>query len=99
MLGIEDELKRLNVIVKRAEFVRYADARTALLSNSVDISAVGAGDAIAASQGGKNLISDRRRQFVEEPGRAQGVQIDDWNDIAGKRSASRRVRPYGSSGR
>jgi sulfonate transport system substrate-binding protein len=32
MLNIEEELKKFNVEVKRAEFVRYADARTALLS-------------------------------------------------------------------
>eukprot|EP01036_Dinobryon_divergens_P042844 gene42844-56954_t len=49
MLNIEEELKKFNIDVKRAEFVRYADARTALLSNSVDVSAVGPGDlAIAA---------------------------------------------------
>ena len=57
MLMVEDTLKRMNVEVKRAEFVRYADARTALLSGSVDVSAVGPGDlAIAASQGSRNLV-------------------------------------------
>jgi sulfonate transport system substrate-binding protein len=38
MLLVEEELKKMNIEVKRAEFVRYADARTALLSNSVDVS-------------------------------------------------------------
>ena len=41
MLLVEEELRKMNIEVKRAEFVRYADARTALLSNSVDVSAVG----------------------------------------------------------
>ncbi len=87
MLDIEAELKKLNVNVKRAEFVRYADARTALLSNSVDVSAVGAGDlAIAAAQGSKNLIglvgagSSAKNLVVRK-----GVDIKDWKDIAGKK--------------
>lgn len=89
MLMVADELKKMNIEVKRAEFVRYADARTALLSNSVDISAVGPGDlAIAASQGSKNLIgltgvgSSPKYLVVRK-----GVKIDDWSDIAGKKIA------------
>lgn len=89
MLMVADELKKMNIEVKRAEFVRYADARTALLSNSVDISAVGPGDlAIAASQGSKNLIgltgvgSSPKYLVVRK-----GVKIDDWADIAGKKIA------------
>lgn len=85
MLDIEAELERFNVQVTRAEFVRYADARTALLSNSVDVSAVGAGDlAIAASQGSTNLIglvgagSSRKNLVVRT-----GVEVDDWDDVAG----------------
>jgi sulfonate transport system substrate-binding protein len=51
---VEEDLKKMNIEVKRAEFVRYADARTSLLSNSVDVSVVGPADlAIAASQGSK----------------------------------------------
>jgi sulfonate transport system substrate-binding protein len=87
LLDIEEELKKFNIDVKRAEFVRYADARTALLSNSVDISAVGPGDlAIAASQGSQNLIgltgvgSSSKNLVVRK-----GVTINDWKDIAGKR--------------
>lgn len=89
MLNIEEELKKFNVEVKRAEFVRYADARTALLSNSVDISAVGPGDlAIVAAQGSRNLIGltgvggSSKRLVVRK-----GVAINDWKDIAGKRIA------------
>jgi sulfonate transport system substrate-binding protein len=79
----------MNIEVKRAEFVRYADARTALLSNSVDVSAVGPGDlAIVAAQGSKNLIgltgvgSSPKYLVVRK-----GVKIDDWADIAGKKIA------------
>jgi len=89
MLMIEEELRKMNIEVKRAEFVRYADARTALLSNSVDVSAVGPGDlAIVASQGSKNLIgltgvgSSPKYLVVRK-----GVKIEDWNDLAGKKIA------------
>jgi sulfonate transport system substrate-binding protein len=89
MLMVEDELKKLNIEVKRAEFVRYADARTALLSGSVDVAAVGAGDlAIVAAQGSKNLIgltgvgSSAKYLVVRK-----GVKIEDWSDINGKKIA------------
>ncbi len=89
MLNVEEELKKFNVDVKRAEFVRYADARTALLSNSVDVSAVGPGDlAIVASQGSKNLIgltgvAGSAKNLVVR----KDVKINDWKDIAGKKIA------------
>ena len=89
LLMVEEELKKLNIEVKRAEFVRYADARTALLSNSVDVSAVGPGDlAIVAAQGSKNLIglsgvgSSPKYLVVRK-----GVKIDEWADINGKKIA------------
>ncbi|MBC7620552.1 MAG: ABC transporter substrate-binding protein, partial [Candidatus Saccharibacteria bacterium] len=87
LLNIEEELKKFNVEVKRAEFVRYADARTALMSNSVDVSAVGPGDlAIAASQGSKNLVGltgvgGSLKNLVVR----KGVVINDWKDLAGKK--------------
>ena len=87
LVNIEEELKKFNIDVKRAEFVRYADARTALLSNSVDVSAVGPGDlAIAAAQGSKNLIgltgvaASPKNLVVRK-----GVVINEWKDIAGKK--------------
>jgi sulfonate transport system substrate-binding protein len=87
MLNVEEELRKMNIEVKRSEFVRYADARTALLSNSVDVSAVGPGDlAIAAAQGSKNLIgltgvgSSAKNLVVKN-----GVTINDWKDITGKK--------------
>jgi len=89
MLMVEEELKKMNIEVKRAEFVRYADARTALLSNSVDVSAVGPGDlAIVAAQGSKNLIgltgvgSSPKYLVVRK-----GVKIEDWSDIKDKKIA------------
>jgi sulfonate transport system substrate-binding protein len=87
LLNVEEELKKFNIDVKRAEFVRYADARTALLSNSVDVSAVGPGDlAIAAAQGSKNLIgltgvAGSPKNLVVR----KGVVINDWKDLAGKK--------------
>ena len=89
LLNIEEELKKFNIEVKRAEFVRYADARTALLSNSVDVTAVGPGDlAIVAAQGSRNLIgltgvAGSPKNLVVR----KGVTINDWKDIAGKRIA------------
>lgn len=87
MLHVEEELKKLNIDVKRADFVRYADARTALLSGTVDVSAVGPGDlAIAAAQGSRNLIgltgvaASPKNLVVRK-----GVTINDFKDIAGKR--------------
>jgi sulfonate transport system substrate-binding protein len=87
MLFVEEELKKLNIEVKRAEFVRYADARTALLSDSVDVSAVAPGDlAVAASQGSKNLVgltgvgSSAKYLVVRK-----GVKIDSWADIKDKK--------------
>jgi len=87
MLYVADELKKLNVEVKPVEFVRYADSRTALLSGSVDVSAVGPADlAIAASQGNRNLIgltgvaSSPKNLVVRKD-----VEINDWKDISGKK--------------
>lgn len=87
ILQVADELKKMNVVVKPVEFVRYADARTALLSGSVDVGAVGPGDlAIALAQGNTNLIgltgvaSSSKYLVVRK-----GVKIDDWKDLAGKR--------------
>jgi sulfonate transport system substrate-binding protein len=87
LLNIREELKKFNVEVKSAEFVRYADARTALLSGSVDVTAIGPGDlAIVAAQGSKNLVgltgvAGSAKNLVVR----KGVVINDWKDIAGKR--------------
>jgi sulfonate transport system substrate-binding protein len=86
---VEEELKKMNIEVKRVEFVRYADARTALISNSVDVSVVGPADlAIAASQGTKNIIGlsgvgTSPKYLVVR----KGVTINTWDDIKGKKIA------------
>ena len=85
---VEEELKKMNIEVKRVEFVRYADARTALISNSVDVSVVGPADlAIAASQGTKNIIGlsgvgTSPKYLVVR----KGVTINTWDDIKGKKN-------------
>lgn len=89
ILNVADRLKKMNVEVKRSDFVRYADARTALLSNSIDLAAMGPLDlAIAAAQGSDNLVgltgvaSSPKYLVVRK-----GVDIKSWKDIAGKKIA------------
>ena len=56
IVTLSDELKKLGINLKLVEFVRYADARTALLAGSLDIATVGPADlAIALSQGSTNV--------------------------------------------
>jgi sulfonate transport system substrate-binding protein len=87
MLG--DELKKLGINLKLVEFVRYADARTALLAGSLDIATVGPADlAIALSQGSTNVVGlmgvGASPKYVI--GRT-GVKLDSWDDIKGKKIA------------
>lgn len=86
---IADPLKKLGVTVKLVEFVRYADARTALLAGSLDIASVGPADlAIALSQGSTNAVGlmgvGSSLKYVI--GR-NGVKLDSWDDIKGKKIA------------
>lgn len=87
MLFVADEVKSCNVTIKPVEFVRYADARTALLSGSVDISGVGPADLpIALAQGSDKLVgltgvASSPKYLVTR----KGVDIKDWDDIKGKR--------------
>jgi sulfonate transport system substrate-binding protein len=54
---VADELKKLGVELKLVEFVRYADARTALLAGSLDAASVGPANlAIALAQGSTNVV-------------------------------------------
>lgn len=80
-------LKELNVDPEVVEFVRYADARTALASGSIDIGTLGPGDiAVSLAQGVTNVIglaglgSARRWVIVRT-----GVEIRDWQDLRSKR--------------
>jgi len=87
IIFVADDLKACNVEVKPVEFVRYADARTALLSGSVDVSGIGPADlAIALAQGSQKLVglsgvASSPKYLVTR----KGVKMDDWKDLAGKR--------------
>lgn len=89
MILISDELKKLGVDLKLVEFVRYADARTALLAGSLDIASVGPADlAISLAQGSTNVVGlmgvGSSPKYVI--GR-NGVKLDSWNDLKGKKIA------------
>lgn len=86
LLAAED-MKQCNVEVETSEFVRYADARTALLSGSVDVAGIGPADlAITLGQGSNRIVgltgvaSSPKYLVVRN-----GVEIKDWDDIKGKR--------------
>ncbi|MGZ8117237.1 ABC transporter substrate-binding protein [Bordetella bronchiseptica] len=87
MIFVTEPLKACNVEVKPVEFVRYADARTALLSGSIDVSGIGPADlAIALAQGSDKIVglagvASSPKYLVTR----KGVKMDDWKDLAGKR--------------
>jgi sulfonate transport system substrate-binding protein len=86
---VSDELKKLGVDLKLVEFVRYADARTALLAGSLDIASVGPADlAISLAQGSTNVVGvmgvGSSPKYVI--GR-NGVKFDSWADLKGKKIA------------
>lgn len=87
IIFVEEDLKQCNVKVQPAEFVRYADARTALLSGSVDVAGVGPADlAISLAQGSNRLVgltgvaSSPKHLVVRK-----NIKVDSWDDIKGKR--------------
>lgn len=89
MILIADELKKLGVNLKLVEFVRYADARTALLAGSLDVASVGPADlAIALAQGSTNIVGlmgvGSSPKYVI--GR-NGIKLDSWEDLKGKKIA------------
>ena len=86
---VADELKKLGVDLKLVEFVRYADARTALLAGSLDAASVGPADlAISLAQGSGNVVGlmgvGSSPKYVI--GR-KGVRFDTWDDLKGKKIA------------
>jgi sulfonate transport system substrate-binding protein len=86
---VADELKKLGVDLKLVEFVRYADARTALLAGSLDAASVGPADlAISLAQGSGNVVGlmgvGSSPKYVT--GR-KGVRFDTWDDLKGKKIA------------
>jgi sulfonate transport system substrate-binding protein len=86
---VADELKKLGVDLNLVEFVRYADARTALLAGSLDAASVGPADlAISLAQGSTNVVGlmgvGSSPKYVI--GR-NGVKFDSWGDLKGKKIA------------
>ena len=86
---VADELKKLGVNLKLVEFVRYADARTALLAGSLDAASVGPADlAISLAQGSTNVVGlmgvGSSPKYVI--GR-NGVKFENWGDLKGKKIA------------
>jgi sulfonate transport system substrate-binding protein len=86
---VADELKKLGVNLKLVEFVRYADARTALLAGSLDVASVGPADlAISLAQGSTNVVGlmgvGSSPKYVI--GR-NGVKFESWGDLKGKKIA------------
>ena len=73
-------LKKLGVELKLVEFVRYADARTALLAGLLDAASVGPAD-LALAQGSTNVIGlvgiGSSPKYVI--GR-NGVKFDSWKE-------------------
>ncbi|MFV0296001.1 MAG: ABC transporter substrate-binding protein [Hyphomicrobiaceae bacterium] len=87
MILISDALKKEGVNLKLVEFVRYADARTALLTGSLDAASVGAADlAIALSNGSTNVVGimgvGSSKKYVI--GR-KGVKLESWADLKDKK--------------
>src|SRR5690606_4908024 len=87
MQMVPEEMKKCNVDPIMTEFVRYADARTGLLSNSVDVSGVSPADLlISLAQGSDKLVGlAGNASSVKYLVVRKGVEINDWNDIKGKR--------------
>lgn len=81
------DLKSMNVEMETADFVRYADARTALASGSLDIATVGPPDLpIVLSQGLTSMVAllgvgTQPKYMVIR----KGVTVEKWSDLSGKR--------------
>lgn len=89
MILLDETLKSQGVELKLVEFARYADARTALLSGSLDVASVGPADlAIALANGADDIVGimgvGSSAKYVI--GR-KGVKLDSWEDIKGKKIA------------
>ena len=89
MILVPPMLEKLGVDVTLVEFVRYADARTAMLAGSLDLATVGPPDlAIALAQGATGMVGlmgvGSSPKYII--GRS-GVTLDSWKDLAGKKIA------------
>jgi len=84
-----DDLRALGIEMKRVDFVRYADARTALAAGSLDLATVGPADVpIAVSQGITSLVALMGvGSQAKYPVVRQGLKVESWADLEGKRVA------------
>jgi len=84
---IGDRLKELNVDLQVVDFIRYADARTAIATGSLDLATVGPADLpILLSQNINNIVglmgAGVSPKFVVT---RNGVDIKTWEDLKGKK--------------
>ena len=87
LVAVPDMLKPLGVDIKYAEFVRYADNRTAIGGGSVDIATVAPGDILVLLSQGVTTVkaitgvgSSDKFVMAKDP-----ASIPDWNALKGKR--------------
>lgn len=86
---VPELLAPLNVELEVVEFVRYADARTALATGSLDLATVGPADLpIALSQGIETIaalmgVGSSPKYVVAR----NGVELNSWDDLKGKKIA------------
>ena len=89
LVRVPEILKPLGVELEIVEFVRYADARTALATGSLDLATVGPADLpIALSQGIKSMVAlmgvGSSPKYVVA---RNGVELNAWSDLEGKKVA------------
>lgn len=85
--GVPTLLTGTNLKVETADFVRYADARTALTTGSLDVATISVGDLIIAlNQGATGVVgltgvaASPRFMVVRD-----GVVVEKWSDLKGKK--------------
>ena len=89
LVGVPALLEPMNVELEIVEFVRYADARTALATGSLDLATVGPADLpIALSQNITTMsalmgVGSSPKYVVAR----NGVELNSWEDLKGKKVA------------
>ena len=84
---ITQRLKELNVEMQTVDFIRYADARTAIATGSLDIATIGPADLpILLSQNIGNIVglmgAGESPKFIVT---RNGADIKKWEDLKGKK--------------
>ena len=87
LIGVPDMLRPLGVDIKFVEFIRYADARTAIASGSLDIATVAPGDILVMLSQGVTTVkaitgagSSDKFVMAKDP-----ATITSWDALKGKR--------------